>query len=192
MTSTVMPKKTDCLPKDNTPCKKRGRPSKYNTINLEQVERIAGLGFDDVEIATILGISERTLNVYKSKPEFLQSLKRGKALVDHDVTRNLFKRAIGFSYDEVTKELRKGKMCKTKVVTKDVVPDVTAQIFWLKNRRKDLWRERQEIDLTLKEYKHVEYKHFTKEQLDAETERLADEILASRGRTSIPKEGQPS
>jgi len=77
-------------------------------------------------------------------------------------------------------------------VTKEVVPDVTAQIFWLKNRRKDLWRERQEIDLTLKEYKHVEYKHFTKEQLDAETERLADEILASRGRTSIPKEGQPS
>ena len=192
MTSTVMPKKTDCLPKDNTPRKKRGRPSKYNTINLEQVERVAGLGFDDVEIATILGISERTLNVYKSKPEFLQSLKRGKALVDHDVTRNLFKRAIGYSYEEKTKERKGDKVMLTKIVTKEVVPDVTAQIFWLKNRRKDLWRERQEIDLTLKEYKHVEYKHFTKEQLDAETERLADEILASRGRTSIPKEGQPS
>ena len=192
MTSTVMPKKTDCLPKDNTPRKKRGRPSKYNTINLEQVERVAGLGFDDVEIATILGISERTLNVYKSKPEFLQSLKRGKSKTDHDVTRNLFKRAIGYSYEEKTKERKGDKVMLTKIVTKEVIPDVTAQIFWLKNRRKDLWRERQEIDLTLKEYKHVEYKHFTKEQLDAETERLADEILASRGRTSIPKEGQPS
>jgi hypothetical protein len=31
----------------------------------------------------------------------------------------------------------------------DVQPSATACIFWLKNRRKDLWRERPEADPTL-------------------------------------------
>lgn len=34
----------------------------------------------------------------------------------------------------------------TKKVTKEVVPDTTAQIFWLKNRRPDKWRDKQDIE----------------------------------------------
>ncbi|WP_251572506.1 hypothetical protein [Paenibacillus sp. MER TA 81-3] len=36
-------------------------------------------------------------------------------------------------------------MVETKRVTKEVQPDVTAQIFWLKNRRPDKWRDKQDI-----------------------------------------------
>ena len=35
---------------------------------------------------------------------------------------------------------------KIRVTTREVIPDVRAQIFWLKNRRPDLWRDKQEID----------------------------------------------
>ena len=37
---------------------------------------------------------------------------------------------------------------KIRVTTREVMPDVRAQIFWLKNRRPDLWRDKQEIDHT--------------------------------------------
>jgi hypothetical protein len=33
-----------------------------------------------------------------------------------------------------------------KVITKKVEPSTTAQIFWLKNRRPDRWRDRHELD----------------------------------------------
>ena len=33
----------------------------------------------------------------------------------------------------------------TKVVTKQVIPDTTAQIFWLKNRKPEIWRDKREI-----------------------------------------------
>lgn len=34
----------------------------------------------------------------------------------------------------------------TKEITKEVLPDTTAQIFWLKNRRPDRWRDKQDIE----------------------------------------------
>ena len=60
----------------------------------------------------------------------------------------MLKRALGYSYEEVTKEAqlnpRTGKyeLAITKVVTKEIVPDTTSQIFWLKNRKPDEWRDK--------------------------------------------------
>ena len=64
----------------------------------------------------------------------------------------LYKRAVGYTYNEVTRESVKDQatgedsLQVTKVVTKQVAPDTTAQIFWLKNRRPDRWRNRPEAD----------------------------------------------
>lgn len=41
-----------------------------------------------------------------------------------------------------------GQMVVTKEVTKEVVPDTTAQIFWLKNRRPDKWRDKQDVQIS--------------------------------------------
>ena len=43
-----------------------------------------------------------------------------------------------------------GELVTTKEVIREVLPDVTAQIFWLKNRKPDQWRDKQEqkVDLT--------------------------------------------
>jgi len=118
-----------------------GRPSKINTIDLDLVKKYAGLGMVDTEIAQLLGISEVTLNAYKNKPEFLKSLKDGKAISDAKVTDSLYKRANGYEYDEITQEEKKGEMVITKIVTKQVAPDTGACCMWLKNRKAELWRD---------------------------------------------------
>ncbi|MDE6441214.1 MAG: PBSX family phage terminase large subunit, partial [Clostridia bacterium] len=87
--------------------------------------------------------SESTYFEYKKGfSEFSESLKETKEYVDGLVENALLKRALGYAYDETTRENREGKLVTTKIVTKQVIPDVTAQIYWLKNRRADKWREK--------------------------------------------------
>lgn len=106
-------------------------------------------GLTDEQIAQKCGIGVRTLYDWKKDhPQILQALKRGKDLVDTKVENALLRRALGYTYDETTRERRINKetgeteIVTTKVVTKEVQPDVTAQIFWLKNRRPDIWRDK--------------------------------------------------
>lgn len=112
------------------------------------IEGWARDGLVDKQIAHNIGITEQTLNVWKNKyPSLFESLKRGKEVIDRQVENALLKRALGYTYDEVTQEMMEsGKLGITKVVTKQVVPDTTAQIFWLKNRKPTEWRDKQSIE----------------------------------------------
>lgn len=111
------------------------------------LEAWARNGLTDEQIAENMGISCSTLYDWKNKySDISESLKRGKEVVDVLVENALFKRALGYEYKEVTKE----DGVTTKVVTKHMAPDTTAQIFWLKNRRPDLWRDRKNIDMNAK------------------------------------------
>lgn len=74
-------------------------------------------GLTDEQIAHNIGISISTLNNWKNKyVEILESLKKGKEVVDYAVENALLKNAL------------KG--------------DTTAQIYWLKNRRPVKWRDK--------------------------------------------------
>ena len=74
-------------------------------------------GLTDEQIAHNIGISISTLNNWTNKyVEILESLKKGKEVVDYAVENALLKNAL------------KG--------------DTTAQIYWLKNRRPDKWRDK--------------------------------------------------
>ena len=81
------------------------------------------------------------------------TLKKGKEIVDIQVENALFKRAVGYSYKETTKETvldpntGKAELKVTKEVTKEVAPDVAAAIFWLKNRLQDKWRDKQNVEV---------------------------------------------
>ena len=105
-------------------------------------------GLTDEQIAGNIGINTSTLYDWKNKfPKISESLKKGKEVVDIQVENALLKRALGYTYKETTSECdENGELKVTKVVTKEVVPDTTAQIFWLKNRRPDLWRDKQNIE----------------------------------------------
>lgn len=110
---------------------------------LIKIEGWARDGLTNDQIAHNMGIARQTLNEWrKSFPSVSDALKRGKEVIDRQVENALLKRALGYSYTEVTKE---GGIV-TKEVLKEVQPDTTAQIFWLKNRKPAEWRDKQEIE----------------------------------------------
>ena len=116
---------------------------------LLKLEGWARDGLTDEQIAENMGITRSTLNEWKKKyPDISDTLKRGKDVVDTQVENALLKRALGYSYKETTSELTEDGMRVTKVVEKEVVPDTTAQIFWLKNRRPDKWRDKQDVQVS--------------------------------------------
>ncbi|WP_278681528.1 transposase [Paraclostridium bifermentans] len=120
--------------------------SKYFTHvepKLTLVEGWARDGLTDEQIAKNLGISKDSFYKYKKQySDFSDSLKKGKEIIDYEVENALLKRALGYEYDEVTFEHGE----ETKRVTKQVAPDTTAQIFWLKNRKPDKWRDKQVVE----------------------------------------------
>lgn len=139
---------------------------------LLKIEGWARDGLVDKQIAENIGITEQTLNVWKKNyPSFFESLKRGKEVVDRQVENALLKRALGYEYDEITKEICEDavtgetKLAVTKVVTKQVVPDTTAQIFWLKNRKPEQWRDRKNLDLSGSLNVENPYKGLTTDEL---------------------------
>lgn len=121
---------------------------------LLQLESWARDGLTDEQIAHNMGICVATLYNWKSKYlEILESLKRGKDVIDIQVENALLKRALGCSYKEVIREkvfnpeTGQYELMPTKEVIKEVVPDTTAQIFWLKNRRPEQWRDKRDVSV---------------------------------------------
>lgn len=96
-------------------------------------------GLTDEQISHNIGINPVTLYDWKKRfPQISNALKKGKEVVDFEVENALLKRALG--YKETEKKLDKnGELVE---VEKEIPPDVTAQIFWLKNRRPDKWRDK--------------------------------------------------
>lgn len=105
-------------------------------------------GLTDEQIATKMGICRDTLIQWKKKyPDISDTLKKGKDVVDIQVENALLKRALGYEYEEVSEKYEMGILVEKKVTKKQVVPDTTAQIFWLKNRKPDEWRDKREVDV---------------------------------------------
>lgn len=103
-------------------------------------------GLIDEQIAHNMGITTKTLYEWKNKySEISEALKKGKEVIDRQVENALLKRALGYAYDETTYE----DGVETKRVTKEVAPDTTAQIFWLKNRKPAEWRDKIEQQQTV-------------------------------------------
>ncbi|MGG1518733.1 helix-turn-helix domain-containing protein [Paenibacillus oryzisoli] len=123
---------------------------------LVQIEGWARDGLTDEQLAHNMGIRAGTLYEWKKRfPDISDALKKGKEVVDRQVENALLKRALGYTYDEVTKERTNtldengnvvAALVETKVVTKEVQPDTTAQIFWLKNRKPAEWRDKQVVE----------------------------------------------
>lgn len=137
----------------------RGSHGKYGAwIAPEGLLKIQGWardGLSDKQIAHNIGITQTTLYEWQKRfPELSEALKKGKEVVDREVENALLKRAMGYEYTEVTQEPVTDKdtgateMRVTKRVTKQIVPDVTAQIFWLKNRKPEEFRDKRDVELS--------------------------------------------
>lgn len=132
--------------------------------NLIRIESWARMGLTDEQIAKNMGVNKTTLYDWMKKfPDISNSIKKGKAPIDFEVENALFKRAIGYEYEEVETTIEEidGKQRKRiKKIKKVALPETSAMIFWLKNRKPEQWRKLNPV---------VEAK------LNAETEKLLKE-----------------
>jgi hypothetical protein len=118
-----------------------GRPSSYSEGLALRIFELAKAGKTDAEIAGAIGISVATLANWKNRyPDFLDALKDAKEVADQLVEASLFRRAMGYSHSAVKFFCDKGKIVSQPYV-EHYAPDTVACIFWLKNRRPDLWRD---------------------------------------------------
>lgn len=124
---------------------------------LPMISLMARDGYTNAQIAKHLGIATSTLNEYKKKfPEFSDAIKKGAEISDDVAEAALLAVALGYRYEEITREVLKHavtgkpildengnpKMIITKIVEKPAHPNTTALIFWLKNRRPKIWGDR--------------------------------------------------
>lgn len=95
----------------------------------------------DFEVAQEFGVSHVTINSWiAADPVFGEALQLGRDLADQRVEHALFHRAVGYSFQSEEIKVVDGTVVRVPVI-KHVEPNITAQIFWLKNRRADLWRD---------------------------------------------------
>jgi hypothetical protein len=128
--------------------RKRGRPSNYKPEYARQVTHLCRLGATDAEIAEIFGCGIPTFYRWQHEhPEFQKAIKLGKAEPDNRVERSLYQRAVGYSHPDVHISNYQGEVTITPIM-KHYPPDVAAAFIWLKNRRPELWRDKQEIEHT--------------------------------------------
>lgn len=131
--------------------------------------KLCKLGATDDQIAQFFEVEESTINNWKTAhPEFMESVRAGKIIADAEVANSFHKRAVGYKYDEVTYEKidvkkdgmevdpdgdiedTKAEVYKRKVVTKEIPPDAGAALNWLKNRQKEIWRDKVETEISNK------------------------------------------
>ena len=145
------PKQKQAASRHQKPSKNnRGRPSDYREEYAEQAKKLCLHGLTDEEVASFFNVHVATLYRWQIKhPEFCEALKSGKELSDERVERSLYHKAVGYTFKSEKVFQFQGAIVRANTI-EHLPPDTTAAIFWLKNRRKEQWRDRSEIDQTIK------------------------------------------
>lgn len=125
---------------------------------LLKIEGWAREGATELTIAKKMGIAERTFEEWKVRfPAIKTALKSGKAPVDFEVENTLLKAALGYTttVKEPVKLKTKKQLIGRGTIEEErieyiereisVAPNITAMIFWLKNRKPDKWRDKPEV-----------------------------------------------
>lgn len=131
---------------------KIGRPSQYKPEFATQAEKLCRLGATDLELANFFEVT--TVTIWRwahTHDAFCNALKTGKEACDERVERSLYHRAVGYSHDAV-KIFMPANASKPIYApfVEHVPPDVGAASLWLRNRRGEAWRDKQEHVHTFK------------------------------------------
>ena len=165
---------------------------------LIKLEGWARNGLTDEQIAHNCGVSASTLREWKKKHLAIsEALKKGKEVVDLLVENALLKRALGYTYEEKTyervtdPETGERGLTLTRIITKEVIPDTVAQIYWLKNRKRSDWRdnhdkveidrERLEIDKRVADAQIAKIERENNEDTGQDIEFTFDEAITKGG-----------
>lgn len=131
--------------------------------NLLRISAWARDGLTNEQIAHNMGISVKTLYEWSNKySEFCNALKKSKEVADIEVENALYKKALGYNalikktfkireviYSESGKRLKETERLEVGFDEVHIPADTTAQIFWLKNRKPEIWRDKVESNIDL-------------------------------------------
>lgn len=131
-----------------------GRPTDYRPQFAAEAQALCEAGATDMDLADHFGVTRATIRAWRlANAEFRAACKLGKDAADDRVEASLYHRAVGYTFDAVkifppgkgqVNADGKSEPGEPLIVPyrEHVPPDVTAGIFWLKNRRSDKWRDR--------------------------------------------------
>jgi len=123
---------------------------KYSKEIVEKICKHLKKGATITSACAAVGIHRDTLYDWmNSKSDVSDTIKKARAIPDQKVENALFRSAtMKHRFKEQHfKAVAKGekiKMIPEKTVTKIIPPNVTAQIFWLKNRMPEDWKDKTE------------------------------------------------
>lgn len=151
--------------------KKNGRPTKYKPEMDDVAFQMASEGSIEAAIANTLGINPDTLGEWKkSNLGFSEALQRGKDIADSKVQESLYKRAVGYTHPAVkifqrgwakklnpnssdeSEQSNDGEVPSDALIvpyTEHYPPDTNAASLWLRNRRKEEWRDQNQTEHTV-------------------------------------------
>jgi len=118
-----------------------GRPTRYRKEFAEQARKLCLLGYTDVQLADFFEVTEKTINNWKNRhSEFLQSIKKGKAIPDAEVAETLFNKAAGRVVITEVREFakRKDDLASEEIQLEGIETEDS------KNRQPELWRDKVE------------------------------------------------
>ena len=127
-----------------------GRPTEYRPEFATQAKILCEAGATDADLADEFGVTVPTIRNWRFKyPEFFTAIKLNKPIADDQVERSLYERATGYSRESVKifYDSKSGKIVESTFI-EHVPPDPTSMIFWLKNRRKEEWRDKTDVEHT--------------------------------------------
>lgn len=129
--------------------------SKYNpNYHNDWAWSLAIKGATNEEIAEAFGISTRTfIRWRKQYPELDKAVFDGKNVADAKVEKSLYQRAVGYTVTDKetivdTDQDGNVKPVRVKNITKHIPPDTMSCIYWLNNRQRKYWSQKQEVSLS--------------------------------------------
>lgn len=122
-----------------------GAPTKYRPEFAAQAAKLCEFGATDYELAQFFGVRTGTIYEWRNRfPKFAEAVTIGKDAADTRVERSLFQRAVGYTFETEKVFHAMGQITRAEVV-EHVPPDPGAALNWLKNRKPEVWRDKQII-----------------------------------------------
>ena len=126
------------------PKEKSGRKSLFRVAYVKQAQKLCELGATVQDLAEFFGVKRKAIWAWgHAHPAFRAAIVLGKAPADDRVEMSLYHRAVGYDHDSVKIFWPAGAKAPVIVpYTEHVPPDISAIKYWLKNRRKEQWRDK--------------------------------------------------
>lgn len=127
-----------------------GRPDNFRPSYIIQAEKLAFLGLTQKEMSHFFHTTEQTLIAWKHRyPKFAEAIKSGGTIADANVAKSLYRRATGYTINTEKIFLDRNGEIVRATTTDHLPPETNAASLWLRNRRRQDWHDKKEIDHTI-------------------------------------------